>query len=92
MWCVGTYWHINMQISEETILELVKSQGQLTQAVVDVKDKIDKAIPYLVQQDEKNASAIRDVEKKVWYFGGAGTVIGYILANLGSFHLKLGGK
>lgn len=79
-----------MEISEQTILELVKSQGALTQAVTDVKDRFDKAIPYLVAKDEENAKDIKSVEKKIWYFGGAGSALGFVLSHFGAKYL--GGK
>ena len=79
-----------MEISEQTILKLVESQGALTQAVTDVKDRFDKAIPYLVSKDEENAKDIKAVEKKIWYFGGAGTTLGFIASHFGAKYF--GGK
>jgi hypothetical protein len=67
-----------MELSEQTILDLVKGQATLTQAVLDIKERFDTALPYLVEQDEKNAKAVHSVEKKLWYFGGAGSVLGFI--------------
>jgi hypothetical protein len=79
-----------MEITEGTLLDLVKGQATLTQAVMDIKERFDTALPYLAKQDEKNAKAIRSVEKKIWYFGGAGTAIGYIIEHFGVKHF--GGK
>lgn len=83
-----------MEISEQTILELVKSQGTLTQAVTDVKDRFDKALPYLMDQDTANADAIRSVERKIWYFGGVGTALGFVVEHLGGKYVNsiFGGK
>jgi hypothetical protein len=67
-----------MELSEQTIIDLVKGQATLTQAVLDIRERFDKALPYLVKQDEKNAKAINGVERKLWYFGGAGSVLGFI--------------
>lgn len=67
-----------MEISEQTIIQLVQGQATTTQALVDLKGSFDKAIPYLVKKDEENFKAIRGVERKIWYFGGAGSVLGFI--------------
>ena len=79
-----------MEISEQTIVELIKGQATTAQAILDLKSSIEKSIPYLVAQDEKNADKIRSVEHKVWYFGGAGTAVGYIIEHFGAKYF--GGK
>lgn len=82
-----------MEISEHTIVELIKGQSATTQAILDLRNSMDKAIPYLVAQDEKNSLSIQEVQKKVWYLSGAGTVIGYLLSKFGAHTLTLfGGK
>lgn len=67
-----------MEISEQTLIEIVKGQATVAQAVSDLKGSFEKTIPYLVQRDELLAKDIRGVERKIWYFGGAGSVLGFI--------------
>lgn len=81
-----------MEISEQTILELVKSQGALTQAVNDVKERFDKAIPYLVAEDKKNADEIQGVKNKILYFSGAGSVLGFLGSHIVDKYFHFGGK
>lgn len=71
-----------MEISEQTIVKLISEQAATTQAVTDLKGSLDKAIPYLVAQDKINADKIDGLENKMYYFGGAGTVIGFALSHL----------
>jgi hypothetical protein len=79
-----------MEISEQTILDLVKGQAAITQSVADLKSSLEKTIPFLAAQDQANSTRIDRVERKIYYFGGAGTVLGYI----GSHFLErfFGGK
>lgn len=79
-----------MEITEQTILDLVKGQATVTQAVVDLSDRMDRAMPILVARnqalDAKDAElekSIHGVEKKLWYFGGAGSVLGFIAEHFG---------
>ncbi len=81
-----------MEISEQTIVELVRGQGEITQAIKDLDKRMDKTLPYLADQDEKNAKAIRGVERKLYYFGGAGSVLGYIGSHWIEKFFGLGGK
>ena len=67
-----------MEISEQTIVRLIENQAATTQAVEDLKNTLEKTIPFLVDTDKENAEAIKGVERKVWYFGGAGSVLGFI--------------
>lgn len=79
-----------MTISDDTIISLVKSQAEVAQAVRDMKDGLDKAIPFLIAKDTELERSVHGVEKKLWYFGGAGSMLGFI----GSHFLDkfLGGK
>ena len=70
-----------MEITEQTLIELVKGQATVAQAVTDLKGSFEKAIPYLVQRDEGLAKDIRGVERKIWYFGGIGSGVGFILSH-----------
>lgn len=82
-----------MEISEQTLVELVKGQATVVQAVADLKGSFDKVIPFLMKSDEDNSKAIRGMERKIWYFGGAGSVMGYLLSKAGEHYLSLfGGK
>ena len=79
-----------VEISEQTVIELIKGQATVAQSVADLKNSLDKSIPYLVKKDEENAAAIRSVEHKIWYFGGAGSVLGAVISHVGQ--KILGGK
>ena len=77
-----------VEISEQIILKLVEGQGRIEQAVQDLKE----SIPSLVVADKENAEAIKGVERKIWYFGGAGSVLGYVGSHLVEKWLHIGGK
>lgn len=79
-----------MEISEQTIVKLIENQAATTQAVSDLKGTLEKTIPYLVSQDQENAKSIKEVERKIWYFGGAGTILGFIGSLFGTKFI--GGK
>lgn len=81
-----------MEISEHTLIELVKGQATVAQAVTDLKDSFDKAIPSLTLADKVNAKAIRSVEQKQWYLGGAGTILGFMASHFFERFLNQGGK
>lgn len=83
-----------MEISEHTIVELIKSQSATTQAIVDLKASLDKTIPFLVAADKENAQGIESVRNKMYYFSGAGTVVGYLASKFGVGHFitLFGGK
>lgn len=81
-----------MEISEQTIVKLIENQAATTQAVEDLKDSLEKTIPYLVAEDKANSSRIDAVERKIYYFGGAGTILGYIGSHLLEKWLHIGGK
>lgn len=80
-----------MEVSEQTLVQLVNGQATTAQAVRDLKETIDKAIPVLVAEDKKNAKDIAIVRNRVYYFGGAGTVLGYFLSGWAKKFLNLGG-
>lgn len=79
-----------MEISEQTIIDLVKGQATIVQAVTDIKERFDKTVPYLMDKDTELENSVKSVEKKVWYFGGAGSALGFVLSHVGS--KILGGK
>jgi hypothetical protein len=83
-----------MELSEQTLIQLVHGQGKIEQALLDMKDRVDRAIPALVEEDKTNAANIKNVEKKIWYFGGAGTAAGFLIEHLGGkyFSAIFGGK
>lgn len=82
-----------MEISEQTLVKLVDGQASVTQAVIDLRNSFDRAIPYLITKDEELAKNIQSVERRIWYFGGAGSVLGYIMSKAGEHYLSLfGGK
>ena len=82
-----------MQISEDTIIDLVKGQATIAQAVTDLKEQLNKTLPVLVKEDEHLATRINAVERKIWYFGGAGSVLGALLSHFGGSTIRLfGGK
>jgi hypothetical protein len=82
-----------MDISEQTLIELVKGQAKVAQSVEDMTKRIDLAIPYLNTQDIELGKRIDNVEHKVWYFGGAGSLIGVALGLYKDrFISLLGGK
>lgn len=72
-----------MELSEQTIVKLIQEQSATTQAVTDLKSTLEKTIPYLVAQDQQNAADIRKVQKSQWYFGGAGTFLGFFIEHFG---------
>ncbi len=81
-----------MEITEQTLIELVKGQATVAQAVVDLKGSFEKVIPYLVERDEVLAKDIRGVERKIWYFGGAGSAVGFFLGEVAKRFINFGGK
>lgn len=83
-----------MEISEQTIVELIRGQSATTQAVIDLRASFDKTIPYLADAIKDNAKDIQSVRNKMYYFSGAGTVIGYIASKFGVGHFitLFGGK
>lgn len=83
-----------MEISEQTIVELIRGQSATTQAVVDLKASLDKTLPYLLANDKENAQNIQSVRNKMYYFSGAGTVVGYLASKFGVEHFitLFGGK
>lgn len=80
-----------MEVSEQTVIELVKGQATIAQEVRDLKDSFVKVVPYLDARDKELEKSIRSVERKVWYFGGAGTALGFIIEHFG-FGKIFGGK
>lgn len=80
-----------MQISEQTIIELVKGQATVARAVQDLGDRIDRAMPILVAKDKELEDKIDGVRSKVWYFSGIGTVVGYFVPHIGKY-FNFGGK
>ena len=83
-----------MELNEQTIIQLVHGQGKIEQALLDMKDRVDRAIPALVAEDKANADNLKSVEKKIWYFGGIGTAVGFVVEHVGGKYLGalLGGK
>lgn len=81
-----------MEISEQTLVDLVKGQARIEQAVTDLKEGVGRTIPMLIARDDKFDSRLRGVEGKIWYFGGAGTVVGAVLSHLGDKFFHFGGK
>ena len=72
---------ILMEITEQTLIDIIKGQATVAQTVTDLKGSFEKVIPYLVERDEHLAKDIRGVERKIWYFGGAGSILGFIGTN-----------
>lgn len=81
-----------MEINEQTLIEIVKGQATVAQAVVDLKGSFEKVIPYLVERDEHLAKDLRGVERKIWYFGGVGSVVGFFFAEIAKRYINFGGK
>jgi hypothetical protein len=78
-----------MEISESTLIKIVEGQAATAQAVIDLKDSFDKAIPILVNKHGELEKDVRKVEKKLWYFGGAGSVLGYLGTHVIDKYFKL---
>ena len=83
-----------MEISEQTIVDLIRGQAATTQAVLDLKSSFERTVPFLIEADKENAKDIRNIRNKMYYFSGAGTVFGYIASKFGVGHYitLFGGK
>lgn len=81
-----------MDISEATVVNLLQGQARTEQAVIDLIGRFDKVVPALVQNDKDLDKKIHKVEKKIWYFGGAGTALGWLLTYTGIHFKVFGGK
>jgi len=68
-----------MQLSEDNVLELIKGQSRTEQALLDLSERIDKALPFLSAQHSDLEKRVRDVEKNVWTSAGGASVIGAII-------------
>jgi hypothetical protein len=73
-----------MEISEQTLVELVKGQATVAQALTDLRLTIDSTIPKLDKR-------IGRVEKKQYYLGGAGTAVGFLLSYVADKWFNTGG-
>lgn len=78
-----------MEISEQTLVDIIRNQGMQTQAFIDMKDKLDKVLPYLDNQhkdldkrltnEHKSLEKrVRKVEKKVWYGSGIAAALAFM--------------
>jgi hypothetical protein len=88
-----------MEISENTIVELVRTTSQTAQSLEDLKNRMDRDVPLLVATSKVITDRFDTIEedligvkKKLWYFGGAGTVLGYIGSHFFEKWFNLGGK
>jgi len=82
-----------MEISEQTLVDLVKGQATVAQALKDLTTTVGSALPALVEEDKRLERHITKVERKEWYMAGAGTVIGFLLSKYAEPYITLfGGK
>jgi len=77
-----------MEISENTVIDLIKGQATLAQAVKDQGDKIDKGLQFLYNEHRDLNNRVSKIEKKVWYTSGSlglvgGVLVTYIKTKLG---------
>lgn len=72
-----------MEISEQTLVNIVRSQGEMTQAFKDMKDRLDITLPYLNKVNETLEKRIRKVEKKANWIAGLGSGIALMLSLFG---------
>ena len=76
----------NMEISEQTLVDIVRNQGMQTQAFVDMKDRLDKVLPYLDEQHKSLEKRVRKVEKKANWITGVGSTITFLLSCVGIWY------
>ena len=78
---------------EQVLLDLTREQAATQQSVIDLGNRLlgangqPGALTILSQDHKELEDRVKSVEKKVWYFSGAGTVLGTALSYLG-YHIK----
>jgi hypothetical protein len=67
------------------LLDLVAGQARIEQSVIDIKDRFDKTIPYMANEHKELNTRVTGVEKKLWYFSGAGTAVGALVGTFATW-------
>lgn len=65
--------------NDQEILKLVAITSRTEQKVDDLCARIDKAIPFLVEEDKALGDRVSAVEKRQWYWSGAFAAIGAVI-------------
>lgn len=77
-----------MEIQSGIVIDLVKGQGRVEQALIDLTKRLDVALPAIVKEQKDVVLRVDKVENRVWYLSGLGTAFGIAVGHAINYFKK----